>query len=73
MYSRVYHRDVVWGLLKAHKKYGKNGELAPMIRIGANGISVADPKIASEVYSVSNRLQKTQFYEGLTSDRRPPG
>lgn len=73
LYSRVYHKDVIWGILEAHKKYGKNGELAPMIRSGRFSVSVADIEIANQVYSASLRLPKTKFYEAMTTDQRPPG
>ncbi|OCH87964.1 cytochrome P450 monooxygenase pc-bph [Obba rivulosa] len=46
-----------------HKKYG------PFLRIGPNHVSIADPAAIPVLYSHSNPLLKSDFYDGFTSFR----
>ncbi|EMD40186.1 hypothetical protein CERSUDRAFT_151209 [Gelatoporia subvermispora B] len=52
---------------RLHKKYGK----CRFLRIGPNHVSVADPAAIPILYSHSNPLMKSDFYDGFTTFRTP--
>ncbi|KAI1298515.1 cytochrome P450 family protein [Xylaria venustula] len=52
MYKGTWHRDIV----ELHRKYG------PVVRIGPNELSVADPEAFRQIYSVSKTFRKSASY-----------
>ncbi|CEJ53816.1 hypothetical protein PMG11_00157 [Penicillium brasilianum] len=52
----VYNGDAPANYQKIHQKYG------PIVRVGPNEVSVADPNMISVIYGIGSKFTKTPFY-----------
>ncbi|KAL2859238.1 cytochrome P450 [Aspergillus pseudodeflectus] len=55
----VYNGDGPANYRKVHEKYG------PIVRVGPNEVSVADPNMIPVIYGIGSKFTKTPFYDTM--------